>query len=634
MKQIAVLMGAAIVHSQERILKGMIEEAKKADCNLFIFTSLLLFKEKDANTYGEYQIMNLPDFRQFDGAVIVRNTIPHEETVNKVISSLKESGIPAVSIDFGIEGMTYIGGLNYQMQYDLVEHMIEVHGCRHMCYISGPSFNAAAMERRRAFEDALQQHGIEYSEEQIMEGMFDSESGKAAAAGYLKHHRCPEAFLCGNDLTAMGAVQALQGAGFRVPEDVYVTGIDNDALFGMCTPSLTSADRNPYLFGREAVKVILGHKKGEEPKRIVIPPSLSLRQSCGCCMEHDTDVMQIFEDYVKDKLHAQKMAAIMKSMMRDFSEMDSPDGLLESVKKYLMWFGIGEFYLCLCEREKLFGIPQEDFNGSKYVENINMDYTETMTMPIAYRDGAFQDHGPFYKGLVLPEEYRNRSGGNFYIVNALYYQRLCYGYCVCANSNYPIEEGLYYTWIMNIGVAMENIRKQLLLKSAVNRLNRIWMYDTLTHLYNRSGFFHFAGPMLQELRESGSEAFLLFLDLDGLKIVNDTQGHEAGDLLISMMADVVKKSITDKEIAMRYGGDEFVVMGEQGGENRMEELTEGLRRGMELWNQKNAGFRLSASIGGSCFAAAGMEDLEKLIEEADKHMYEEKRLKKMRAKQQ
>lgn len=72
-RQIAVLMSAINIGNQKKILEGMIDTAKETDCNLFVFTCHINYNEKEENRQGVYQIMTLPDFRYFDGAVIVRN---------------------------------------------------------------------------------------------------------------------------------------------------------------------------------------------------------------------------------------------------------------------------------------------------------------------------------------------------------------------------------------------------------------------------------------------------------------------------------------------------------------------------------------------------------------------------------
>ena len=68
------------------------------------------------------------------------------------------------------------------------------------------------------------------------------------------------------------------------------------------------------------------------------------------------------------------------------------------------------------------------------------------------------------------------------------------------------------------------------------KINRMWKYDMLTQVLNRSGFFYCAETILQKIKEEKSNAFIIFLDIDGLKSVNDNLGHEIGDAFIAKIA--------------------------------------------------------------------------------------------------
>ena len=72
---------------------------------------------------------------------------------------------------------------------------------------------------------------------------------------------------------------------------------------------------------------------------------------------------------------------------------------------------------------------------------------------------------------------------------------------------------------MNINNALENVRKQEVMNAMVERLNRMWVYDTLTGIFSRAGFFKFSSAIVKEAQERGKPLFVLFLDLDGLKKV-------------------------------------------------------------------------------------------------------------------
>ena len=179
---------------------------------------------------------------------------------------------------------------------------------------------------------------------------------------------------------------------------------------------------------------------------------------------------------------------------------------------------------------------------------------------------------------------------------------------------------------MNIGVAYENIRKWMLLQDAVIRLNNVWSYDMLTQLYNRAGFFYEAKTILEILKLQNSKIFVLFSDVDGLKKINDTKGHEAGDMLIKEMAACFKENINNDMLAMRYGGDEFVVFGAYEDEEEIEFLIQSIQNSMDRRNESGRfEFTLAASIGVSKYNATDVNELSELIDIADSMMYEQKR---------
>ena len=151
----------------------------------------------------------------------------------------------------------------------------------------------------------------------------------------------------------------------------------------------------------------------------------------------------------------------------------------------------------------------------------------------------------------------------------------------------------------------------------------------LTKLYNRAGFYYEAKPLLDSLKQHDESAFIAFFDLDGLKIINDTNGHEAGDLLIQAMADCIRYNLKDNMLAMRYGGDEFVVFGGFTDRKDVEDVMDGIQESIKALNDSGRyDFKLSTSIGGSGYKATEIEDLSILIDLADQNMYLEKRRKK------
>lgn len=628
-KQIAVLMCAVNLDNQRKLLEGMIDAARETDSNLFVFASYISYKEKEENLQGAYQIMRLPDFRQFDGAIIAKNSIQYRPAAEYAEKALRESGIPAVSIDLELPGMSSVGISSYESEFELIEHFITEHGCREIYYVSGPLNHPEGKKRYQAYCDALEKYGIEYNEDRVYYGFFNTDSGMVAAEIFLRDGNCPEVIVCANDAMAVGAIQVVKNHGYQIPQDVKIAGFDNAELSALHNPSLTTVNKNQHEVGYQAVKELFHLAEGAKPARYDVPCHLEIRSSCGCMKDEISDIGWLKNRYVYHHVLTQSVADIMRNMIADFSGMENPGELIEALKKYVLQTNMESFYLCLCDKERLFMPQENNLTGTLDVMDINTDYTPQITVPLAYEDGEFKSYGEFPKGQVLPDVCRKRSGGNYYVVVPIYYQRCCYGYCISGNSRFPLEHSLYYSWIMNIGIGLENIRKWMMLKDTVVKLNNIWVYDMLTHMYNRAGFYHYAAPALEKMREEEKDVFLMFMDIDGLKIVNDTMGHECGDRLICGVAEVVMQCVSGDHLTMRYGGDEFVVFGSCEGKEEAEQLMNKIKDTMKERNQqKKEPFELRASIGVSIYRAKDIDDLNQLIEQADKKMYEEKKKKR------
>lgn len=85
-------------------------------------------------------------------------------------------------------------------------------------------------------------------------------------------------------------------------------------------------------------------------------------------------------------------------------------------------------------------------------------------------------------------------------------------------------------------------------------------YDGLTQVYNRTFFMEQSVHHLEELNEKGGKASLLMFDLDHFKQINDTHGHETGDMVLSQVANIVKEHLRSEDLIGRYGGEEFIVL--------------------------------------------------------------------------
>lgn len=154
-------------------------------------------------------------------------------------------------------------------------------------------------------------------------------------------------------------------------------------------------------------------------------------------------------------------------------------------------------------------------------------------------------------------------------------------------------------------------------------LERVARIDGLTGLYNHRSFQEALRREVSRSRRRGTPLSLLYIDLDGFKEVNDTQGHQEGDRILAATSEVIREVVRTEDFAARYGGDEFCVLLPHTGRDMAREVAGRL---ITAFEDKLCASGVSLSIG---VAATGPElllDAETLLERADMAMYEAKKI--------
>lgn len=164
-------------------------------------------------------------------------------------------------------------------------------------------------------------------------------------------------------------------------------------------------------------------------------------------------------------------------------------------------------------------------------------------------------------------------------------------------------------------------------EAAEAEIRRLSLTDELTGLHNRRGFFFLAEQQIKQAYRTQTPISLLFIDLDGLKIINDTLGHEMGDAAIVAAAVLLKQTFRDSDTLARLGGDEFVVF-MQGGDSCCEMIQQRLQLAIAQFNQTQQPFPVSMSIGVQFYDPTQPVSLDDLITLADIQMYQQKRAKR------
>ena len=633
---IAVIVSTIDEEYQSGILSGIRQYAFANSITLEIFVAFGNIGSDQNHDIGEYNIFSLAKFKRFDGVILLINTIQSATYLEEILQRVRNAGIPAVCIDKDVEGLYSIKIDNEAAMRSMVEHFIECHGCTRINYISGPENNIESRERLKAYQTVLREHHIPIEPERIYRGQFTSKDGVAAVQKFMHSPlETPEVIVCANDNMAVAAVNALMRMGIRVPEDIMVSGFDNTYNARNYAPAMTSVERPLERVGQLACQKIIAHLRGETPERsTTLETRCCFSQSCGCNTAPILDMDEFKKRNYVTLESFENDSSLTSRLASSLTDCKSLEDYVQHLKPFIPEFRCEEFYLCLCDSWKQ-GIMADETEENYLLHIlspqhfITKGYGKNILVPLAYKNGEFISVPDFPAVEMLPNLFdESNPSGNYYFF-PLHFRERCTGYCVIKNSEFPNSSKLFHNCMIDIANSLESVRKIICLDRVTQKLNKLYTIDPLANINNRNGFRIATQQPFNRCIEQQKPVMIMFLDMDGLKYINDNFGHKAGDNAICSMADVLRSACTDGEICCRFGGDEFIIFAADYTDQKAKQLSAQIQELLAKANtQKSLPYHLATSLGYQITIPQEGTSLFQLVTVADNIMYEQKKRKK------
>lgn len=517
-------------------------------------------------------------------------------------------GIPVVSINYPLRGCSYVGTDNRGAMHDLASHLMEAHGAQSFIFVKGPETSQEARDRLAGFEAACQEHNILADHVTVMEGSWHEETGATVAEDILDHvHDLPDAIMCSNDRVAVGLATVLQQDGVSIPQDVAVTGFDGLDMAASFRPQLATVDRD-YATVAETSLALAYHTVLHHSAPQVMYSSYHVvpAGSCGCKHQGNPErlrgrymeLQHTFKHYflAQSRSNVGMISARTMGELMDVLEAGVDDLSCDSIALVMSGQQLGH------KGERMLmalaGLEADNLTCDEKTHcYLRFPITQALPSPLIESER-----------LLLVYPLNTRTGP--------------IGYIVVDNVTSIME--LHYLQMISdlMGNRIAGVIQEQRVSELNERLSSLYAHDQLTGLYNRFGLEHQGSQLYQDLMGKGRDVAIAFADIDHMKTINDGYGHGAGDEALREVAEALQ-GLADQFglFAMRYGGDEFLLIGDAAFAREMlgaDALVASVNA------SRDPGFAVSVSVGVHIARAGDNLSLDEEIRQADKVMYRRK----------
>jgi len=623
-KRICIFMNEIVQNFQQEFGKFFTFLANREGIDVFIYTSYGSYScpygRNLLSEIGKKNIIYLPDYSAFDAIIALPNSFDINGMDNELFDLIREKAkCPVFCLQSGPEDFKTITIDNKNTVKELTNHFIKKHGFKKIYYMSGPFSNKDSPDRLAGYKEAMQEAGLEVLPNFIYEGNYWTNRGKKAMDHFLDGSEdFPEAIICANDYMALSICDELRNRGKAVPEDVAVTGFDGTLEGAEYIPSLTTVVIEPEKYALKLFELLKrAWNDTDVPDITAISEKILYRASCGCGAQVTSfDHTRALKRLGSTEVLLREAGRITADYQNDYDL----DNALSVADFYFHTLECNKGYVCLCKEE-----PNMSLVERNNVFTDRMELKQAMYMDRNRKADILDIE--FDRRDILPATILDTAEASTYILYPLHFKSREYGYLVLMPQLEQWANSLTCTYINTLSSAIENSYYEKQFKS-LSEAKKMSQTDPLTGLNNRRGFEEGLSKILSD-DVGDKKIFIVSIDMDELKQINDTYGHTDGDIAITSLAKVLKSAIKEGEICARFGGDEFMAVLVSKSARRMSDFAKSFRRGLDKTSEKlNKPYKLGASIGICELDDGNTSQVIACMQTADKLMYEDKRKRK------
>ena len=525
-----------------------------------------------------------------------------------------------------LPGIPSVGIRNEEGMRDLVKHLLEVHGVKKVLFMGGTADHPDSMARLKVTREVMAEHGLTLTDEDVCYGDWGNNGPARIVQDLIASGKpLPDAIICANDIMALATSMEFIDHGYSLPEDVIVTGFDHIAAGRYTYPALSTVKQNYETVGYKACEMIFEQIDGSlREEKVIFPASFVRGESCGCVGEIDNAGVR--KRYCEQSYRRHLDANMLEQTERHLRTRISGILSYQELKKVLQDHYYrnhrfeGDYYSVVVHSEYF-----EDAMASEQ-ELWDRGVSEQMEVLVALKDGEILKNMTASRVNPVPGYEKVSGEQHFYYLAPLHYFQYNYGYVVLRDTPYLLRADMLYPYMEKLQQSLKLLRINVRLDSLNRDLTRIYDRDPMTGLYNRFVYENKAIPMYEACQQEQASMVVMFVDINYMKRINDVFGHLHGDNAIKTVAESITNNITEDWIAVRYGGDEFLIVGPDCDVTGAKQVEEAILKFLDERNHDGSQpYQISVSTGYVVTDPMKTETLQDYVQEADRLMYEIKK---------
>ena len=531
---------------------GAVRDAAEAlGYRVIVFNSLVDFYFDDIYDEGAKQIYEMINFDIIDGLIIFDETIHNKDIIKEIIRKAKQNKTPVITVNAKYEGC-YSLCRNYDDAYTyVIDHIIKEHGVRDTVFIGGRKGDEHTEKRLNCYKKALKDNGLQFIEEMVGYGEYWDEPTFAELERIFSFRgKPPQAVVCANDSMALAAMEFLTKRGYRVPDDVIITGFDGISEASHCSPRITTCRENMSAMARICVEMLTEAFTENEPCDLEYPYEPVITESCGCVNDDEKyageELPELYRRIAEMHTHEDYMHAELNRLIK-LTDRDELMRSLANMTQFGSYVCLNYDFLTKSTDDLASEINEYEYLAIKSANSWGMSKDELKTSIIRGSE-------------LLPDKNEWAKNGGLYVLTPMYVGSFVCGYYAVKTDNVVYDSDKIKRVATTLNIIFNSVLDHYQMVRMMKNLENAVYIDAMTGLSNLKGvtkwFEDFASKPESHEKCLTVSVYAIFK----YTYIYENYGIYETEEVVKVVADALKNANTKNCVVSKITDDEFIVI--------------------------------------------------------------------------